>query len=109
MFDGDLPNRPMLESVLADRNPGWVFADFAERATAAVVVSRYSFTYLGGRLDRALLDFALGRSAPVGDPLVICPADKATVSASFIGHIYIEQKPAEADDPGPACRWLSRA
>jgi hypothetical protein len=79
MFDGDLPNRPMLESVLADRNPGWVFADFAERATAAVVVSRYSFTYLGGRLDRVLLDFALGRSAPVGDPLVICPADKATV------------------------------
>ena len=57
LFDGDLPNRPMLESVLANRNPGWVFADFAEGATAAVVVSRYSFTYLGGRLDRALLDF----------------------------------------------------
>jgi len=33
MFDGDPPNRPMLESVLADRNPGWVLADFAERAT----------------------------------------------------------------------------
>jgi hypothetical protein len=35
MFDGDPPNRPMLESVLADRNPGGVLADFAERATAA--------------------------------------------------------------------------
>jgi ribosomal protein S18 acetylase RimI-like enzyme len=84
LFDGDLPNRPMLESVLADRNPGWVFADSAERATAAVVVSRYSFTYLGGRPDRALLDFAVGRSAPVGDPLVIYPAGKATIPASFI-------------------------
>lgn len=62
LFDGDLPNRPMLESVLADRNPGWVFTDSAERPTAAVVVSRYSFTYLGGRPNRALLDFALARS-----------------------------------------------
>ena len=47
LFDDDLPNRPILESVLADRNPGWVFADPEERPTAAVVVSRYSFTYLG--------------------------------------------------------------
>jgi len=84
LFDGDLPNRPMLESVLADRNPGWVFADSEERPRAAVVVSRYSFTYLGGRPDGKLLDFALARSAPVDDPLVICSADEAVVAASFI-------------------------
>src|SRR5262249_12730107 len=75
LFDGNLPNRPMLESVLADRNPGWVFADSEARPTAAVVVSRYSFTYLGGRPDGALLDFAFARSAPAEDPLVICAAD----------------------------------
>jgi RimJ/RimL family protein N-acetyltransferase len=84
LFDADLPNRPMLESVLADRNPGWVFADFEERPTAAVVVSRYSFTYLGGRPDGALLDFALGRSAPVDAPLVISASDPATTPASVI-------------------------
>lgn len=84
LFDDDLPNRPMLESVLADRNPGWVFADRAERATAAVVVSRYSFTYLGGRPDHELLDFALASSAPADDPVVICSPDEATVPASFM-------------------------
>jgi GNAT superfamily N-acetyltransferase len=81
LFDGDLPNRPMLESVLADRNSGWVFADREARPTAVVVVSRYSFTYLGGRPDRELLDFALARSTPVDDPRVIC---SATLPASFI-------------------------
>ena len=84
LFDHDLPNRPMLESVLADRNPGWVFADREERPTAAVVVSRYSFTYLGGPPDRGLLDFALASSTPVGDHLVICPPDNAPGPPSFI-------------------------
>jgi ribosomal protein S18 acetylase RimI-like enzyme len=81
LFDDDLPNRPLLESVLADRNPGWVFADREERPTAAVAVSRYSFTYLGGWPDRELLDFALARSAPASNPLVICSAG---LPASFI-------------------------
>jgi len=85
LFDDDLPNRPMLESVLADRNPGWVFADSTERPTAAVVVSRYSFTYLGGRPDRALMDLAFARSAPVDAPLVIfASGDGATVPANLI-------------------------
>jgi ribosomal protein S18 acetylase RimI-like enzyme len=77
LFDDDVPNRPMLESVLGDRNPGWIFADRAEQPTAAVVVSRYSFTYLGGRPGPALVEFALARSAPVGNPLIVCPADVA--------------------------------
>ena len=77
LFDPDLPNRPMLESVQAGRNPGWVFADAEGRPTAAVVVSNYGFTYVGGRLDRALLDFALDRAAPAADALVICPAEGA--------------------------------
>ena len=62
-------------------SPSWPIATRAgcsriprSAPTAAVVVSRYSFTYLGGQPDRALLDFALARSAPVGDPLVICSA-----------------------------------
>jgi GNAT superfamily N-acetyltransferase len=84
LFDGDLPNRPMLESVLADRNPGWVFADAPERPAAAVVVSRYSFTYLGGRPDRALLDFAFAHSTPADAPLVICPSDGAALPADLI-------------------------
>src|SRR5262245_10929973 len=77
LFDENLPNRPMLESVLADRNPGWVFADSGERPTAAVVVSRYSFSYLGGHVDRALLECALTRSVPAAEPLVIWPANAA--------------------------------
>lgn len=84
LFDDDLPNRPMLESVLADRNPGWVFADRAERPTAAVVVSRYCFTYLGGRPDRALLDFALAGSAPAAALVVICSPHRAAVPASLL-------------------------
>jgi GNAT superfamily N-acetyltransferase len=84
LFDPDLPNRPMLESVLAGRNPGWVFADSPERPAAAVVVSHYSFTYLGGRPDRALLEFAFARSAPADTPLVICPSDGAPVPADLI-------------------------
>src|SRR5262245_6389801 len=84
LFDDDLPNRPMLESVLAGRNPGWVFADHAERPTAAVVVSHSSFTYLGGRPDRALLDFALAGSAPATAPVVICPPDPVTSTKSVI-------------------------
>ena len=68
-----------------------------------------SFTYLG-RPDRALLDFAVGRSAPVGDPLVICPAGRAAVPASFIegGRTIdrIEFSAARADlkDSSPAPR-----
>src|SRR5262245_3951100 len=84
LFDDDLPNRPMLESVLADRNPGWVFADCAERPTAAVVVSRYSFAYVGGRPDGELLGFAFARSAPVADPIVICPPGGEAVPAGVI-------------------------
>src|SRR5262245_18949580 len=87
LFDADLPNRRMLESVLAGRNPGWVFADRAGRPGAAVVVSHYSFTYLGGRPDRELLAFALARS-PVEKPVVICTRDTRAVPPSFI-----------ADDP----------
>ena len=88
LFDEDLPNRPMLESVLAGRNSGWVFADRAERPTAAVVVSRYCFTYLGGGPDRALLDFALAGSAPAAAPVVICSPHRATVPPGLIesGH-----------------------
>ena len=84
LFDDDLPNRPLLESVLGDRNPGWVFADREERPMAAVVVSRYSFTYLGGQPDRELLEFALAGSAPVDDAVVICSADEDTAPESFI-------------------------
>ena len=81
LFEDDLPNRPMLEAVLGGRNPGWVFADREQGPTAAVVVSRYSFTYLGGRFDGELLDFALASSAPVSDPLVVCPPDEAAIPA----------------------------
>jgi RimJ/RimL family protein N-acetyltransferase len=79
LFDDDLPNRSMLESVLADRNPGWAFADTEDGPTAAVVVSCYSFTYLGGRPDGELLDFALARSAPAYAHLVIVPPDSAGI------------------------------
>lgn len=84
LFDDTLPNRPLLESVLADRNPGWVFADREEQPTAAVVVSLYSFTYVGGRPDRELLDFALARSAPASKPRVICSPDEVSSPAGFI-------------------------
>jgi GNAT superfamily N-acetyltransferase len=75
LFGVDLPNRPMLESVLARRNPGWVFADRAEQPAAAVVVSRYSFTYVGGSWDRDMLDAALAASEPAGQALVIWGGD----------------------------------
>ena len=84
LFDDELPNRPMLESVLADRSPGWVFADREARPTAAVVVAHYGFTYVGGRPDRDLLAFALGRSAPAADPLVICFRDEAVGPGGFM-------------------------
>ena len=88
LFDDDLPNRPMLESVLADRNPGWVFADREDRPTVAIVVSHYSYTYLGGWPERGLLDFALARATPVSDPLVIWWPDTAPGPPSLIpgGH-----------------------
>lgn len=75
LFAGDLPNRPMLESVLAGRNPGWVFADRVEPPAAAVVVSRYSFTYVGGMWDLRLLHAAIAASHLAGQALVIWGGD----------------------------------
>jgi GNAT superfamily N-acetyltransferase len=75
LFAVDVPNRPMLESVLAGRNPGWVFADQAEHPAAAVVVSLYRFTYVGGRWNRPLLDAAIAASHPTGQVLVIWGGD----------------------------------
>jgi len=62
-----------------------VFADRAAGPTAAAVVSHSSFTYLGGRRDRELLDFALTGSLPAADSVVICAPDRVPVPVDFIG------------------------
>lgn len=58
LFAGDLPNRPIMEAVLAGRAPGSVFVDDPAAPTAAVCNSQYGWSHLGGAVKQSLLDEA---------------------------------------------------
>ena len=60
VFTDDQPNRPMLEALFGGRAPGRLFVDDADAPTAAIVVSRYGWSYLGGAVTQAMLDHAVG-------------------------------------------------